>query len=116
MRTFNQVVTVLVLVILLVLLPIIATIPDAVVQAVRNSTFAVEPWVATTTGRVVIGIVAAILWLLTIWLLWRELRRAPEGGARPTSKAERPSGPLPAEQRASVPRNNARVPMREGWP
>jgi uncharacterized alkaline shock family protein YloU len=124
-RTFNQVVTVLVLVILLVLLPIIATIPDAVVQAVRNSTFAVEPWVATTTGRVVIGIVAAILWLLTIWLLWRELRRAPEGEVRVadieggTAQVDSSSVARLVEQRvASVPsvrKVNARVrPMREG--
>ncbi|NPV09077.1 MAG: hypothetical protein HPY83_14070 [Anaerolineae bacterium] len=85
MRTFNQVVTVVALLIMLVLLPIIATIPDAVVQAVQNATFSVEPWVATSAGRVVVGVVAAALWLLTIWLLWREFRRAGDDEIRVTA-------------------------------
>jgi len=73
-KTVNQVVTLVLLVLLLVLLPVVATVPDAVLNGIQALTFALEPWALTTVGRVVIGVVAAVLWLLVIWLLWREIR------------------------------------------
>lgn len=74
MKTVNQVVTIAVLLLLLVLLPIVATVPDAVVSGLQSFTSTLEPWVMTTVGRVVTGVVAALLWLVVIWLLWREVR------------------------------------------
>lgn len=85
MKTLNQVVTVLLLIFLLVLLPIVATVPDAVLNAVQSATFAIEPWVMTTVGRVVTGVLAALLWLAVIWVLWREVR---QGGDRTIQVAE----------------------------
>jgi len=73
-KTVNQIVTLVVLLLLLVLLPIIATVPDAVLNGVQSVTFSIEPWAMTTVGRVVIGVVSALLWLVVIWLLWREIR------------------------------------------
>lgn len=78
MKTVNQIVTLVVLVLLLVLLPVVATVPDAVLGTIQSAAASVEPWASTTSGRVVIGVVAALLWLAVVWLLWRSLRGRPD--------------------------------------
>ncbi len=76
MKTFNRVVTVIGLIIWFLLLPIVAAIPDRLLRWVQDLTFSAAPWFGSTGGRLITAVVAILLWLVTLWLLWMELRRA----------------------------------------
>ena len=74
MRRFNQIVVVVGLVILFVFLPIVAAIPDRISQIVQEGAFSFDAFLAPTSGRLIVAAVSIVLWIVTVLLLWLELR------------------------------------------
>jgi len=75
MRGFNKVVTILILVIGFFVLPIVAAVPAEALRFVQDATFTVESWL-TPVGRLATSVGAIVLWIVTIALLWFEVRPA----------------------------------------
>lgn len=74
MRTFNRIVTMLVLIALLIGLPVLAIMPDAVIGKLISWANGIQYLLCTGQVRNIIIVVAGLLWLLTVYLIWTEVQ------------------------------------------